>query len=61
MPTSEERIEKLENEVKRLTIKVETLVNHLAVAQTQGFAAPDGRAAYDLKVGLALGEAYISK
>jgi archaellum component FlaC len=61
MTTSEERITELENEVKRLNIKLESLVNHLAVVKSQGFAAPDGRTAYDLKVEKALAQASLSK
>lgn len=61
MPTSEERITELENEVKRLNIKLESLVNHLAVVQSQGFVAPGGRTAYDSKVKKALAQANLSK
>jgi len=61
MPTPEERIKELEKEVKRLNSKVEALVNHLAVEQAHGFAPPEGRAAYDKKVEIALAEAYLSK
>jgi hypothetical protein len=57
MPTSEERILELEKEVKRLSIKLESLVNHLAVAHAPGFAAPVGRTAYDMKVGTSLAQA----
>ncbi len=61
MPTSEERILELENEVKRLNIKLESLVNHLAFVQSHGFAAPDGRTLYDMKVRTALAQANLSK
>ena len=61
METSEERIVELEKEVKRLSIKIESLVNHLAVVQTQGFASPDGRTAYDTKVNQALVRANLSE
>lgn len=44
----EEQIIDLQNEVKRLSIKLETLVNYL---NTQGsFGPPYGREAYDEKV-----------
>lgn len=42
---SEERIEKLEAEVKRLNIKLETLVNYFNISGR--FGPPDGRDLYD--------------
>jgi hypothetical protein len=44
----EEQIVDLQNEIKRLSIKLETLVNYLNVSGT--FGPPYGRDAYDAKV-----------
>ena len=42
---TEDRIENLEKEVKRLTIKLETLVNYLNAQRV--FGPPHGRESYD--------------
>ena len=47
MPTEDERIAGLEREVKRLNIRIETLVNFL---NTSHFGPPDGRDPYDVQV-----------
>jgi hypothetical protein len=55
MPTPEQaRIEQLENEVKNLNIRLETLINYL---QVETLGPPDGRARYDSKVRSALKQA----
>jgi hypothetical protein len=55
MSTSDQtRIEELEKEVKRLNIKLETLINFLQFAD---LGPPDGRAPYDAKVKQALAQA----
>lgn len=56
MATPEERVLELEKEVKRLNIKIEALVNHLAIVHVVGFAAPSGRDAYDKKVNTILAQ-----
>lgn len=47
MPTDAEKIANLELEVKRLNIRLETLVNFL---NTSSLGPPDGREPYDLQV-----------
>jgi hypothetical protein len=47
MPTDAERIASLELEVKRLNIRLETLVNFLNIST---LGEPDGREPYDLQV-----------
>lgn len=47
MPTDEERIANLEREVRRLDIRIETLVNFL---NTSHFGPPLGRDPYDVLV-----------
>jgi len=44
----------LENEVKILKIKLETLINHMEMQFANPFGPPDGRTLYDLKVKTAL-------
>ena len=47
MPTDAEKIANLELEVKRLNVRLETLVNFL---NTSRLGPPDGREPYDLQV-----------
>jgi hypothetical protein len=52
---AEDKITNLEKEIKRLSVKLETLVNYL---NTQGeFGPPDGRDRYDAMVKRDLAEA----
>lgn len=54
MPNDAQRIEKMEQEIKRLSIKLEALVNFLQVSH---LGPPDGRAPYDKIVKRALEQA----
>lgn len=58
MPTEAERITNLELEMKRLNIKLETLVNFL---NTSKFGPPDGREPYDRWVESNLAEFNLAK
>jgi hypothetical protein len=55
--TDDARIQELENEVKALNIRLETLINYLQFAD---LGPPDGRTVYDRKVKLALAQANLS-
>jgi hypothetical protein len=52
-------VEELEKEIQILSVKLETLVNHLNVEGK--FGPPYGRASYDSRVEQALHEAGLSK